>query len=185
MDYVSRAVSALQMAHELLTEEETRTAADDAACRETGAQMRLWRVQQLGAEIQCAIMMATKISAWISEAQSEADANPNAPASVIVDHDRPHEVQYFGVRIPVRPAEFRMLAALARRAGKCLPWETLYGEMWGDEPLAEPGQLYSHLSRLRRKLADQVPSVEADTVLVTVPKRGIMLNLEPTAVVVH
>ena len=185
MDYVSRAVSALQMAQELLTEEETKAAADCATCRETGAQLRLWRVQQLGADISCAITMASKISAWIVEEHQQAEADPNATATLVIDHDRPHEIRYYGVSIDVRPAEFCLLAALAARPGKCQSYEALYAEMWGDEPLAEPGQLYSHLSRLRTKLGKQVPSVEPDKVLVTVPKRGLMLNLKSEAVVVE
>jgi DNA-binding response OmpR family regulator len=173
------------MAQELLVEEEARTAAVYATCRETGAQLRLWRVQQLGADIDCAITMAGKISAWIEEDRRQAEATPNAPATLKIDHDRPHEIRFHGVSIAVRPAEFRMLAALATRPGKCVSWEMLYAEMWGDEPLAEPGQLYSHLSRLRTKLAKHVSSVVPDKILVTVPKRGLMLNLDPETVVVE
>jgi DNA-binding response OmpR family regulator len=173
------------MAHELLTEEETKAAADCATCRETGAQLRLWRVQQLGADINCAITMASKISAWVEDERQQAEAASNPTVTLVIDRDRPHEIRYYGVCINVRPAEFRLLAALATRPGKCLSWEALYAEMWGDEPLAEPGQLYSHLSRLRTKLGKQVPSVEPDKILVTVPKRGLMLNLESEAVVVE
>lgn len=147
--------------------------------------MRLWRVQQLGADISCAITMASKIGAWIAEDHQQAESDPNASATLVIDRDRPHEIRYYGVSVSVRPAEFRLLAALAGRPGKCLSWETLYAQMWGDEPLAEPGQLYSHLSRLRTKLGKQVPCVEPGEVLVTVPKRGLMLNLKSEAVVVE
>lgn len=188
MDYVVQAVNALQMARELLAEEEQVLTAECARSLDTAASLRLWRVQQVGTDVHAALTMVSNIGRKITVTAPELSLPREDAVSeirLLIDGDRPHEVCYCGVIVSVRPAEFRLLAALAGKPGKCLAWEALYEQMWGDGPFAEPGQMYSHASRLRRKLAEAAPHTDADKVLVTIPRRGLMLDLPVGAVVLQ
>lgn len=188
MDYVVQAANALQMARELLSEEEQMLTAEYARSLDTAAHLRLWRVQQVGTDVCAALTMVSNIARKIVAADPEPSLHSKQSVSqvgLVVDTDRPHEVCYCDVKVPVRPAEFRLLVALARKPGKCLSWEALYEQLWGDGPLVEPGQMYSHASRLRKKLTEAAPHVDADKVLVTIPRRGLMLDLPASAVAVQ
>lgn len=97
--------------------------------------------------------------------------------ALVLDDGRPDRALVFGSTVPLRPAEFRLLRALAEQPGKCLRYEALYNRLWEGDRFAEPGQIYSHRSRLCRKLANLLPGDQAKDLLVTVPKHGLMLNL--------
>ncbi|MCE5239422.1 DEAD/DEAH box helicase [bacterium] len=115
-----------------------------------------------------------------SPAPREAEAPP-LPA-LVLSHDRPDLAVFFGQPVPLRPAEFRLLHTLAEKPGKCVSYEVLYDRMWG-EPLAEPGQIYAHRSRLCGKLAQAFPDRDAREIVTTIPRHGLMLNLPPQEVV--
>lgn len=184
MDYVLQAVSALQMARELLAEEEQVLTAEYAHSLDTAAHLRLWRVQQVNTDVHAALTMVSNIARKVTVTAPEPSLPKKeqlAEVSLRIDQDRPHEVRYCNVIVPVRPAEFRLLSALADKPGKCLSWEVLYERMWS-EPVAEPGQIYSHASRLRKKFSQAVPHVDPEKVLVTIPRRGLMLDLPASAV---
>jgi len=100
----------------------------------------------------------------------------------VLSADQPHQALFFGRCIPLRPAEFRLLCALAEKAGKCVSYDALYDYLWGGEPLAEPGQIYAHRSRICGKLALAVPERDAKQIVMTIPKYGLMLNLRPQEV---
>jgi helicase len=125
-----------------------------------------------------------------SQEHAEGDVlvRPGAPGgpALRLDLSRPLEAVFHGTQVALRPAEFDMLRALARRPGQCVPYEELFQSMWGDEPFIYPGQLYSHRSRLARKLRDAATArSEADEdVLVTVRTHGVMLNLRDHEVAV-
>ena len=93
--------------------------------------------------------------------------------------DHPDRALFYGEAVAVRPAEFRLLCALARSPGKCIRYETLYASIWEDGRFAEPAQVYSHRSRLCRKLAAALPERDPRRIVVTVPLHGLMLNLCP------
>jgi len=109
-------------------------------------------------------------------------------AALFIDHARPHEATFCGRKVPLRPAEFRMLKTLAEKPGRCVQYEELYSTMWGEEQFAYPGQLYSHRSRLASKLRKAAAETQADTpddLLVTIRTHGIMLNLPADQVAVR
>jgi len=87
------------------------------------------------------------------------------------------EVRVDDRHIPLRPAEWRLLLRLAQEPGCCVTWDALYTAIWS-EPLAEPGQIYAHASRIRAKLRTS----GSDTWLRTVPKHGLILDLRPDQV---
>lgn len=113
-----------------------------------------------------------------------AGACSTAPRPLLVlDRSRPDQVRIADRPVTLRPAEFRLLTVLATQAGKCVSYEDIYQGMWGAEHFVEPGQIYSHRSRLARKLRDSAP--DGRELVVTIPKHGLMLDLSPEQVLVQ
>ncbi|MDE2251129.1 MAG: response regulator [Gammaproteobacteria bacterium] len=54
--------------------------------------------------------------------------------------------------IHLTPIEYRILAALAQRAGLVVPQRQLIGQAWGAERIGDAQNLRFHISRLRQKL---------------------------------
>lgn len=98
-------------------------------------------------------------------------------AALVLCGDRPDRALFYGRRVALRPAEFRLLCALAENVGKCVRYDTLYQRMWEGDRFVEPGQIYSHRSRLCGKLARALPERDTKEIVVTVPRHGLMLNL--------
>jgi len=107
---------------------------------------------------------------------------PELPA-LVLSPDRPDLAVFFGQEVALRPAEFRLLRMLAEKPGKCVSYDALYDRMWG-ETLAEPGQIYAHRSRLCLRLGRAVPDRDPKQIVMTIPRRGLMLNLAPQEVMV-
>lgn len=102
---------------------------------------------------------------------------------LIIDRRRPDRVLLAGVAVDLRPAEFRLLEVLAARPQCCVDYEAIYEGMWGDETFVEPAQIYSHRSRLARKLG--AATERGEQLVRTIPKRGLMLDLPPEKVSVR
>lgn len=68
-----------------------------------------------------------------------------------IDHER-HEVTVDGVAVKLTPIEFRLLSALARRAGKVMTHRQLLEEVWGPGKESETHYLRVHTASLRRKI---------------------------------
>lgn len=98
---------------------------------------------------------------------------------LVLDLANPDRCTLDGATVRLRPAEFALLAALAQHPGRALTWARLYCEIWTAETFVEPGQLYSHRSRLAKALGDP-------RLIETVPKHGLRLALQPHQVhVIH
>jgi two-component system KDP operon response regulator KdpE len=82
-----------------------------------------------------------------------------------IDHAR-HEVTVDGRLIHLTPIEFRLLALLARNAGKVMTHRQLLHDVWGPRSTHHTHYLRVHMAALRRKL-------EAD------PARPRWLTTEP------
>lgn len=108
---------------------------------------------------------------------------PTAPL-LVLDEGRPDEALFCGQRVDLRPAEFRLLRVLAETPGKCVRYDALYDRMWSGDRFVEPGQIYSHRSRLSAKLAQAAPGRDVREILVTVPRHGLRLDLRPEEVCV-
>src|SRR5262249_24248879 len=63
-----------------------------------------------------------------------------------------HEAWLRGVRVPLAPAEYRLLHHLARTAGRLLPHRALIEHLWGHPDAAGSKSLSSLVRRLRTKL---------------------------------
>jgi DNA-binding winged helix-turn-helix (wHTH) protein len=99
-----------------------------------------------------------------------------------IDLGRPWELVIDGQTVPLRPAEWTMVRSLVEHVGQLVTWEGLYSALWSHERLVEPGQMYSHASRLRSKLRAALD--EEPDFLRTVPKRGLCLDLAPGEVTI-
>ena len=67
-----------------------------------------------------------------------------------------HEVLIHGKRIKLTPVEFRLLAYLARNAGKLLTFEKILVNVWGNEYLGSMEHVHVYISHLRRKIEEDV-----------------------------
>ncbi len=112
-----------------------------------------------------------------------APAGAHEGRLLVIDPERPDRVLIGDREISLRPAEFKLLAVLARRPQRCVDYEAIYEGMWGEESFVEPAQIYSHKSRLASKLEEALP--RGGNLLRTVPKRGIMLDLPPDVVAIR
>ena len=68
-----------------------------------------------------------------------------------IDHAR-HEVTVGGDEVHLTPIEFRLLALLARHAGKVLTHRQLLLEVWGPSSTHQTHYLRVHMAALRRKI---------------------------------
>lgn len=78
-------------------------------------------------------------------------AAPAEIAGLTVD-PRTHSARANGKPLPLTPTEFRLLSALATRAGEVVDRRTLLRAAWPDERDPDPEWLKAHLARLRTKL---------------------------------
>ncbi|MPZ99449.1 MAG: hypothetical protein GEU80_08955 [Dehalococcoidia bacterium] len=72
-------------------------------------------------------------------------------AGVTISLER-HEVRREGRLVHLTPAEFRLLAVLARYAGQVVPYYRLVGEVWGGDHAESRAHLRVHIRHLRQKL---------------------------------
>jgi len=71
---------------------------------------------------------------------------------VQISEARPDIVIFRGQEVALRPAEYKLLRALARRPQQCVPYQELYNQIWGPDEIVEPAQVYWHRSQLVKKL---------------------------------
>ena len=89
-----------------------------------------------------------------------------------------HPVLMAGRKVVLTPTEYRLLADLARSAGRIVPQDLLLERVWGKEYVGEHHMLQVNINRLRRKL-------EADPAhpryLLSEPGVGYVLATPPPA----
>ncbi len=83
----------------------------------------------------------------------------------------------------LRPAEYKLLRALARRPQQCVRYQDIYDQIWGVGEIVEPAQVYWHRSQLVKKLR-QVGGEQGEKAVPirTLPRRGYMLDVAPERV---
>lgn len=65
-----------------------------------------------------------------------------------------HEVLIKGKRVKLTPVEFRLLAYLARNAGKLLTFEKILVNVWGNEYRGSMEHVHVYISHLRKKVEE-------------------------------
>ena len=86
-----------------------------------------------------------------ARAQQQPDDPVLAVGPIRIDHAR-HEVTIGGNAVHLTPIEFRLLALLARHAGKVLTHRQLLHEVWGPRSTHQTHYLRVHMAALRRKI---------------------------------
>jgi DNA-binding response OmpR family regulator len=122
----------------------------------------------------------TRIDGMLARAGAgEAAPRPAGPVlrfgSVEVD-PRGRQVRRDGLPVPLRPREYDLLLALARREGEAVSRAELLREVWGYSEAAVTRTVDSHIVQLRRKLE---PEPTRPTHIVTVPTVGYRLDAGP------
>jgi two-component system KDP operon response regulator KdpE len=85
------------------------------------------------------------------------------------------EVTLDGVPVKLTPLEYRLLEALAQRAGKVATHAQLLNEVWGPMGAGQTHYLRIYMGTLRRKLE---PDATRPRYLLTEPSIGYRLNLD-------
>jgi two-component system KDP operon response regulator KdpE len=87
----------------------------------------------------------------------DASASSGAPiveaGPLTIDLDR-REVRKAGLPVKLTPTEFRLLAYLARHAGRVVTHAQILREVWGGSSSALPHHVRVHMADLRRKIED-------------------------------
>jgi DNA-binding response OmpR family regulator len=89
------------------------------------------------------------------KSQAEAFNYNNGHLSIDVER---HDVLVKGKRIKLTPVEFRLLAFLARNAGKVLTFQQIISSVWGNEYSGSIDYVHVYISHLRRKLGEDTKS---------------------------
>lgn len=82
-----------------------------------------------------------------------AEPRPYHVGDLVIDPDA-HVVTKDGHCLSLTPTEFRLLVALARRAGEVVSHADLLSEVWGATYMESPEHLRLYIRYLRRKLKD-------------------------------
>ena len=127
-----------------------------AACLEAGADTVM--SASLGRR-ELAARITAALGAWrrLEPQQHRSESSPMRDSvtyrsgDLVIDTAR-HSVMVSGQRIALTPTEFRLLVALARRAGRTARHEELVAEVWGVQGSQRHKVLRLYVGYLRRKL---------------------------------
>ena len=92
------------------------------------------------------------------EAGSVPQSKPRLRIGDVLIDFSTREASRAGVRLPLRPKEFELLAALVRRRGAVVTRTELLREVWGYAAGIESRTVETHLAALRRHLGDDPKS---------------------------
>lgn len=159
----------LNLADAGLDEADALLEASDAVLRrlvppEKMAALRAWAAAQGSAD------------AALVYAETPDDAGP----ILVVDERRPNEIQLEGRAIPLQKKQYQLLRLLAECPGDCVPYETIYTELWGDT-IVEQNQIHYQKRTLLQRVRDHCPEWE-ERLIETRNKCGFVLALAPESV---
>lgn len=131
---------------------------------------------------------AEVLQAWSgAAAECGGEATP-APAGaiarlpvLIIDENRPQQITLDGQIIALQEKQYRLVHLLATRPGQCVPYDTIYNTLWSSVTV-EDNQLHLQKTKLLQAIAKVCP--QHAKAIKTVPKRGFMLNLKTSEVLV-
>ncbi len=109
----------------------------------------------------------------------EVPSPPSSLPVLVVDDRRPNEIVVEGKRVKLQDKQFRLVRALAGAPGECIPYDTIYEEIWG-ETVVEQNQMHFQKRRLLAGIKEVAP--HRASLVRTVPKRGFVLDLRPAEV---
>lgn len=95
--------------------------------------------------------LLARVRALLRRGGAERAVGPARVGGLVVD-PRTHRASVDGAPVALTPTEFRLIAALAARAGEVVDRRALLRAAWPDERDPDPEWLKAHLARLRSKL---------------------------------
>ncbi len=101
---------------------------------------------------------------------------------LVVDRNHPGTVEYRDKPVRLTSKQFKLLAALAESAGKCVPYDVIYKRMWGDSVAVEIQQISYHKAKLVKKLCKVAAKAEVKGLITAVSGEGLILVLKPSEV---
>lgn len=104
-------------------------------------------------------------------------------AVLFVDQKHPGTVEYRGKSVKLTSKQFWLLSALAESPGKCVPYNTIYEKVWGNDVLVEMQQISYHKAQLLKKIQKTAPKAEVKSLITPVSGEGMVLNLRPEEIV--
>ncbi|HPP58109.1 MAG TPA: DEAD/DEAH box helicase [Candidatus Hydrogenedens sp.] len=99
-----------------------------------------------------------------------------------IDEKRPGEVWLEGKRVRLPEKQYRLLHLLSQNAGRCVSYDEVYKELWGDI-VVEDGQIAFQKCMLVRALS--TVSDRWKNCIRTIPKRGLILDLLPQQIALN
>jgi len=99
------------------------------------------------------------------------------PAILVVDRKHPGTIEYRGKTAKLTSKQFWLLAALAETPGRCIPYDTIYKKVWGDDVVVEMQQISYHKTQLLKKLRKVAPKAEVAGLITPISGEGLILNL--------
>jgi len=100
---------------------------------------------------------------------------------LVVDDLRPQQITLEGQVIPLQEKQYRLVRLLAAHAGQCVPYTAVYKALWPNMAV-EDQPLHLHKNRLLTAITRVCP--QHAKLITTVPKRGFVLNLAVTDILV-
>ena len=127
---------------------------------------------------------AELLKQWAAEQTPDESAPPEPLLSIprpilVVDDRRPDQIQVDGAAVGLQEKQFRLIRMLAESPGECVAYDSIYDVLWG-EAVVEPNQMHFQKRRLIERIGRAAPGRE--TLVRTIPKRGFMLDLLPSQV---
>ena len=104
---------------------------------------------------------------------------PSSLPVLVVDDRRPNEIMVEGRPVKLQDKQYRLVRALAGSPGECIPYDTIYTEIWG-ETVVEQNQMHFQKRRLLAGIKEVAP--HRASLVRTIPKRGFVLDLQPAEV---
>ena len=106
-----------------------------------------------------------------------------APAPVLrLERSNPKRLFVWGREVRVNPVQHRLAEALAVRPGECVSYSELHDHIWGPDEIVVQGMIYTYKSRLLHRIRQALGRGAPEDLIITVPRRGMMLNLRPEEV---
>jgi DNA-binding winged helix-turn-helix (wHTH) protein len=99
---------------------------------------------------------------------------------LVVDDRRPNEIHLEGRAIPLQKKQYQLLRLLAESPGDCVPYDTIYTELWGDT-IVEQNQIHYQKRTLLQRVREHCPEWE-ERLIETRNKCGFVLALSPESV---
>ncbi len=104
---------------------------------------------------------------------------------LLLERSNPKRLFVSGREVRINPVQHRLAEALATRPGECVSYAELHDRIWGPEEIVVQGMIYTYKSRLLRRIREALGRRAPEDLIITVPRRGMLLNLSPEQVQVR